>query len=204
MKDDFECFIKSSILDRKRKLSIHDEFIEFEDNDLATGNNSKFYSKDITSFRFGLKWINGYKFTIGRIYCIDVKNKENQIIKLRLKSIYGIRINELHKKYASIVNKLIDIHFKRISEKYIQQFRNRDEFILLSIKFLEEGIQLKNKKKILWEDLGTKNYHNKYNLFSKSDKNVYVIFEYFSDWNTVVLFSVIEQIIIDKKEKLHN
>ena len=199
LENNFECILKLSFLDRKRKLIINPSFIEFEDNDLAIGRNTKFDSEEIDSFRFGIKWINGYKFTIGRTYFIDIKSTTGKIIKLKLKSIYGIRKNELHHKYVTIVDKLIDFQFINIAKKYINQHRNAEDFTLLSIKFIEVGIQLKNKKIISWEDLATKQYNNKYSLFSKNNNNCYIVFEYDTDWNTAVLYSVVEQILLDKK-----
>lgn len=204
MEDHFECTLKSSFLDRKRKLIINTDYIEYEDNDLFNGSNTKFNKDEIASFRYGISWINGYKFTIGRIYCIEIKNNTSEVIKLKLKSIYGIRKKELHQKYASIVNSLIDFQFMDIAKTFINEFRKGNEFNLVSIRILNEGIQLKSKKIILWEDLQTKQYYNKYSLSSKTNKNIYTLFEYTTDWNTAVLYSVIEQILIDKKEKPYN
>ncbi len=200
MEQHTEFSIKSSFYDRKRKLILSPNYIEFEDNDLANGSNTKFETKDINSFRYGVKWINGYAFTFGRIYSIEIKNNEGKIIHLKLKSIYGIRKNELFQKYASIINSLLDLYFIPIAEKHIQLYYNKEEFNFGPIKITPEGIELKNKKTILWKDLYTKNYYTKYSVSSKTNKNDYCIFEYNEDWNTAVLFSVIEKILLDKKE----
>lgn len=200
MQTSFECFIKSAFYDRRRKLTITSDCIEFEDNDLVHGKNTKFTKEEIESFRFGIKWLNGYSFTFGRIYCIDIKNKKGRQIKLRLKSIYGIRKKELHHKYATIIDQLLDFHFMDIAKNYIHQFKKNKLFTIASIQFLPEGIQLKNNPILLWEDLATKQYSNKYSLFSKTNKELYIILEYNYDWNTAVVYSVVEKILLDKKE----
>src|SRR5436190_1542842 len=105
-----EYLIKPSILDAVSKLELDHEFIRFS----TPGSHMPavmFRSGEITGFRFGVKWIRGYWFTIGRIYCIDVRNTVNQEIRIRLKSIYRIRVHSLNKKYSEIVNSLYAQYF---------------------------------------------------------------------------------------------
>ncbi|VXC35887.1 conserved hypothetical protein [Flavobacterium sp. 9AF] len=189
-----EYTIKSSFYDRNRKLILSPNYIEFDDNDWVNGTNTKFEIEEIDSFRYGIKWLHGYAFTFGRIYFIEIKNKEGKIVKLKLKSVYRIRKKQLFEKYASIINQLLDLYFIPIAEKYIQLYNKNEEFYLLSIKIKQEGIELKNEKVILWNDLETRNYFTKYSLSSKKDSNCYCLFEYAENWNVAVLFSVIEEI----------
>src|SRR6266481_4824997 len=103
--------LKSSIFDRPRQLVLDPLYLEFDDNNLASSTPTKFLKEEIEGIRFGIKWISGYGFNIGRIYCIDIKNKSGQIIKLRLKSIYGIRKKQLADKYVKIANTLFRYYF---------------------------------------------------------------------------------------------
>src|SRR5882757_58301 len=103
--------LKSTIFDRPRQLVLDPLYLEFDDNNLASATPTKFHKEEIEGIRFGIKWIKGLDFYIGRIYCIDIKNRSGQIIKLRLKSIYGIRKKQLADKSVKIANALLRYYF---------------------------------------------------------------------------------------------
>jgi hypothetical protein len=191
--------IKSSWLDRVRQLTINSEYIEFDDKDGIADPPTKFEAKDIESFRFGVKWINGYQFVIGRIYCVDIKSNKNDIIKIRLKSVYGINKKKLGEKYSSIVNALYDNHFDRLSMSLLEMFHNNCDFVILNVRFDQHGITLIDKKAVIpWNDVGTRSYSTYYSIFSKTNPDAYKIFEYLNDWNTGILYSVSRQILKEK------
>jgi hypothetical protein len=191
--------IKSSILDRYRQLVIDKNYIEFGDNELIATPPTKFNKEDITGFRYGIKWINGYQFTIGRTYCIDIQNKNGKIIKLRLKSLYGVRKKQLTNKYIQIVNALHDCFFDDLSRQYLTKFNENIEFELGGLLFSQKGISFKaNSDAIPWEDIGTASYRTYYTIYPKSDPNQYKAFEYLYHWNTGVVYSVSRQILKNK------
>lgn len=191
--------IKSSFLDRDRQLVITDEYVELDDKDAIAAKPTRFAAADIVAFRSGIKWIRGYQFIIGRIYCIDIKSTSNLIIKIRLKSLFGINRKKLAEKYVSIVNALYDHILDNISRDYLKQFSNSLEFEILGVTFKATGIYFNDKKKLIeWEDLVTKNYSTYYALFSKSDPAFHKAFEYLIDWNTGILYSVSRQVLKNK------
>jgi len=188
--------LKSSILDRPRQLVLDPLYLEFDDNNLASSTPTKFLKEEIEGIRFGIKWIRGYGFYIGRIYCIDIKNKSGQIIKLRLKSIYGIRKVQLAEKYVKIANTLLRYYFDSLALQHIQSFQNNEHIEILGVKIDAEGVLFDQKiGKISWNFLGTKQYQTYYTLFSEVDPNKYKAFEYINHWNTSLLESVIEGIL---------
>jgi hypothetical protein len=192
--------IKSSIFDRARQLTIDKDFIEFDDKDLISAPPAKFLKNDIIGLRHGVKWINGYQFIIGRIYCIDVRNKADEIIKIRFKSIYGIRKKELAEKYSKIINALYDNFIDNITRDYLKQFTDEKEFYIAGIRFNQTGIAFDEKSDIiLWKDVGTKPYQSYYSIYSISNPNKYKLTEYLTEWNTWVLYSVSRQILKDKE-----
>ena len=91
MNQSIQLFIKSSILDRERQLTVTNDFIEFDNTEFSSETPIKLLKSDITGLRHGVKWINGYQFVIGRIYCIDLLSSNSEILKIRSKSVYGIR-----------------------------------------------------------------------------------------------------------------
>lgn len=197
MKEAIKISIKSDFFDRKRELTFHPDFLEFDDNDKIDGISTKFEKESITKFKFGIKWLNGYAFTFGRIYCIDIENKHGKQIKLRLKSIYGINLRSLTEKYANIVDSLQDYYFDEISRKYLNDFSNNIIFKINNIEYDAYGVNFE-KYSIAWEDLQTKNYRNYFSITSKSDNSKYILIDYMNDWNGTVIYSVTRKILMDK------
>ena len=191
-----EYVLKSSIFDRPRQLVLDPLYLEFDDNNMVSSLPTKFLKEEIEGIRFGIKWIKGLDFYIGRIYCIDIKNKSGQIIKLRLKSIYGIRKKKLADKYVKIVNALFRYYFDALALQHIESFQNNQPIEILGVKIDAEGVTFDQKiGKISWNFLGTKRYHTYYTLFSEVDPNKYRAFEYINHWNTSLLQSVVEGIL---------
>jgi len=192
MPQPLKLFLKSTIFEKEKVLIIDPEFLEYDGM-----NFSKF---EIAEVCYGIKAIKGYRFRIGRIYCIDIKSLNGNIIKLRLKSLYRIRIKKLTEKYKIILNALFKNYINDISLTYIKMFNDKIDFSVLGVIFSQAGIQLDKKSDIIsWLDLGTKKYNTYYSLFSNSDSKKYKLFYYLSDWNTVVLYSVSRSILKAKQ-----
>jgi hypothetical protein len=199
MSDALHLTIKPSLLDRSRKLTISPDYLEFDNRSSVGLEPTRFEKKDINGLRYGIKPIEGYQFVIGRIYCIDICNKEGQTIKLRLKSLYGVRKLQLARKYSEIVNILLDFFFDDIAKVLLGKFNRGDSFTILDVTFCAEGVQLsKDAQLITWDDLGTKSYFRYYTMYSKANANHYKVFEYLVDWNASTLYSVSRQILKDK------
>ena len=199
MSQPLEIKVKSSILDRDRTLIIDPEYIEFDDKDLKESKPARIAKSDITGFKFGLKPVRGYYFYIGRIYCIDVKGSQDQQIKIRIKSLYGIRKKELTQKYSSIVKALYGYYMDEIILKYLNQFSNKEQFEIAGVIFNTDGVIFNEKIGVVtWFDLGTRTYYNYYTLYSMQQPAKYKAFEYINDWNTAILYSVSRQILKDK------
>ena len=82
MSDRLEITVKSSILDRHRKLTIDENYIQFDDKDHVDAEPTRFEKENIIGIRYGVALISGYRFYIGRIYCIDIKNESGKGILL--------------------------------------------------------------------------------------------------------------------------
>jgi hypothetical protein len=194
-----EVTLKSSIFDRERRLIINKDCIEFDNSRFNSKATAKLFKSEISGFRYGIKWINGYQFVIGRIYCIDVRSSDKRLLKIRLKSVYGVRKRQLTEKYGIIVNTLYDYFFDDISRDYLSQFAKQKNFEILSVTFTQTGIALYSNSAIIpWEDVGTRSYQTYYVLFCKSEPNKYRAFEYLYHWNTGVLYSVSREILKEK------
>src|SRR5258705_9452101 len=146
MMQSIDLILKTSIFHKESPLIITPEFIEYKNINL-----SKF---EIDQLRYGIKAIRGYRFRIGRIYCIDIKSLTGSIMKIRLKSLYGIRKNRLEKKYKLILNALFQNFINDISGSLIAEFNKKIDFDILGVTFMQEGIILDKESKIIsWLNL---------------------------------------------------
>ena len=191
-----EFTVKSSIFDRTRQLTIDPEYLEFDDNDLGSSLPVRFSKEEIEGIKYGVKGIRGYRFRIGRIYYIDIKSFSVEVIKIRLKSIYRIRIKRLEAKYGQILKVLFTYYFNEIARRYLEFFRAGESFELLGVRFSADGVLFDEKIGLIpWEFLGTKKYWTYYALFSETNPEYYKAFNYVDQWNAAVLHSVTEGIL---------
>jgi len=191
-----EFILKSSIFDRPRQLTLDRGYIEFDDTELVSASPTRFSAKDLAAIRFGIKPIEGYRFNIGRVYRIDLMDTAGKIIKLRLKSIYGVRKKQLHNKYADIVNYLLVNYFDPVAAKYISLFKENQPFELLGVSVNAEGVLFSEKAgRISWNFVGTKRYWSYYTIFSETDPNQYIAFQYIEHWNATILAGVVDTIL---------
>jgi hypothetical protein len=194
--------IKPSIFDRVRQLIINKDFVEYDDKDLSSAAATIFLKNDIAGLKYGIKWIKGYRFTIGRIYCIYICNKKNEIIKIRLKSIYGVRKAELFEKYSKIVKVLYASFINDISRNYFQQFSAGTELNLAGIRLTQTGVFLKEKSDMVaWMDIEIKAYVRYYDVYSISNPAKHKIIEYFNEWESGILYGVLQQVLKEKGYK---
>ncbi|MEO8516058.1 MAG: hypothetical protein ABI426_04900 [Flavobacterium sp.] len=204
---EFVTKIRRSFLDTaKRDLIINADFIKFEDKNHHDDLYTIFHKSDIKEYRYGIRWIRGAEFTIGREYQIFIRNHEDKVLKINFKSFYGFNKNVNHKKYNDILNALWKHFFGSIVTTYINQFHNGEIFSIGNVEFTEDGITINdkavfNKKqdKIVWKDLGTRDYHRYFALFSKENAaNINHCYYYKDEWNIGVLYSVVIGILKHK------
>ncbi len=195
-KPDITIYIRSSLLDRERQLIFSEEGIIYENNDLKGAPLKLIEKEKIDGFRYGIKSIKGFALVIGRVFCIDVRAANKTALKIRLKSLYGVRKKLLGEKYVRIFNLLFEYYFEDHLEKYAEKIDSGDTIFLIGTLISQEGILLTNKSPLIkWENLGTGAYATYYALFSKSDTGHYKTFDYLTEWNTALLFSLTRTIL---------
>jgi hypothetical protein len=191
MAESLQLILKSTLFASAKHLSINPDILEYGDENLS--------AFEICEIRYGVKAINGYRFRLGRVYCVDIKSVTGKLIKIRLVSLYRIRVKVLEDKYKQIIQALFANYFDKISLNFINSFHDKVDFDILGVVFSQEGILLnKNSLPIPWADVGNKNYWRYYSLFSKSNPNNNKSFYYLTDWNTAVLHSVLKHILNTK------
>ncbi len=200
---ELKILIKRGPIDNKfRELLIHPDFIRFEVGNFSNPH-IEIKKSLVNEYRFGVRWISGYKFTIGREYQIFIRDSAGQILKIHFKSFYGIKKIECHNLYSKILSNFWKYYFHDIANNYIQQFWNNVEFTICGVVFCNESLKIKKfgvfkevEIEIPWDKVRTKDYQTYFVIHSadnpaKENKS----FSYLDDWNTDILHSVTKTIV---------
>lgn len=196
--------IKRGPLDNlPRKLTIAHDSIEFQDKDTKINSFTRFNKDSIIAFKHGIKWIRGFKFTVGREYQIFLLNKDNNKLKISFKTFYGLNKKTLSETYSQILNKIWDYYFLPITESYLDKYWNNEPFELCNIQFDKNGVKIKstaslfsNTTFIQWIDLGIKDYNTYFVVYSTKDPSkINCSFRYIDDWNATISNKVIQTIL---------
>jgi hypothetical protein len=198
--------IKRSFLDNYlRPLHLHPEFIMFEDKDLVNDKFTAFKTPDIKEFRYGITWYR-YRIVFGREYQLHIRNYNNEVLKIKFNTYFGIKKREYNELYATIINSLWDLYFKNHVIEFVKEFEAGETFSIGEVNVNPEGVIIlvtklfkQEKKLILWEDVRLKKYSTYISVYS--DKNPMEFnrgYSYKEDWNTFVLYNVIKNILASK------
>jgi hypothetical protein len=209
--DEKEFIIKRGITDNHpRQLIFNENFLRFENKDLAGNQFTTFQKNQITDYSFGVKWMR-YYFVFGREYIITIKNAQNQIIKINFKTYFGRKKKEYNELYTNIVTDLWKYYFEQQAINFINKNEAGEEFEIGEVLFTEEGIIIKTnssirQKKALipWEKVQTKNYATYLAIYAVDDAaTTNRGYSYLNDWNTNVLYCVIRTILSRKNKKTY-
>lgn len=204
--------IKRGILDNSpRQLIINPEFIKFETENLRSDLITIFEKHEIKDYQFGIRWIRGIEFTIGREYQILIRNHENKIIKISFKSYYGYKKTELHKLYAHILKEIWSNFFSEIADNFLEKFNRNETFTIGDVIFTKDdltinisGIFTTDKSRIVWNKVRTKDYSTYFAIYSiENPKDINRGYSYLNDWNTEILYCVVRTILRDKKIEIY-
>lgn len=201
--------IKRSFLDNyQRELHLHSDFIKFEDKDLANDGFTSFKSSEIKEFRYGITFYR-YRFVFGREYQLYIKNFDDKILKIRFSTYFGIKKQEYNELYTKILNSLWDLYFKDQVVSFINEFEAGESFFIGETIINPEGIiisvtkLLKQEKKLIpWKDIGIRKYATYFSIYSKENPREYNRgYSYKEDWNTFVLYNVVQNILENKNKQ---
>lgn len=184
---------------RKRSLIIDKNFIKFENKNLKNDLFTVINKEDITGIRYGIHFIRGLEFYIGREYLIFIRDKFGKELKINFKLFYRRKLSEKHQHYCDIVDELWDKFISDICYNYYLKFKDKEKFSISGIEIVEDSIRF-DKKEVFYDDLELKQYHHHFMIFSREDNYKNKMLYYLKDKDAVILFSVLKTII--KHEQL--
>ncbi len=197
-----EIIFKPTFFSEAQKLVLNPEFIEFYKSPEDI-NPIRFSKLEIDGFRFGVKLLRGYKLVFGRIYCVDIKNTNETIIKIRLTSVYKVGIKQMHKKYNLIIGAILQYYASELVSQYLKLFNYKQPFSILNVYFNQLGIVLNDKYNIEWNNIDVRTYTRYVAVSRKNKPEIYKTFDYIEEWNTLVLYNVL-RLILKSKNLLKN
>lgn len=179
---------------RKRSLIIGENSIKYENKDQKEDLFTVIKKEDIAGIRYGIHFIKGLEFYIGREYLIFIRDQSNKEIKINFKLFYARKLNEKHQLYTEIVDEIWDNFIGDISQSYIEKFESNESFNLAGIQIFNEKIKFGNNE-IFIEDLEMKTYKHHFIIYSKTDNYKNKMLYYLKDKDAVILFDVLNNII---------
>lgn len=203
--------IKRGLWDSKpRKLIFNCNYFEFEDKIVGEDKPTRINKTDIKEFRYGIVWIRGLEFYIGRQYQIHIKTTDNKVLTIDFLTYYGINKKELNKKFYNIVNDLFDFYFEDIVNDYLDRFFNNQTIEICGVEINQTFVKLKFKKliktytkEISWDNLKTRAYQTYYAIYSSENAaDINKSYKFLDDYNTYVLQCVLETIIKTDNQKV--
>jgi len=156
-------------------------------------------AENITGFRYGVSWINGYAFTIGRQYFIDIQTDQQKTIRIRLGSYYGIRKRLYGSIWSEIIHQLWSNYFVNLYNYYYDLYNIHQTFELCGIKFLFGGIGWDAHNILPWNLICISNYYNYFMIYNCNNKKQNKSKTFAKDWNAVVLQALLRKIVEERK-----
>ena len=178
---------------RKRQLIIDENFLKFENKDYNEDLFTVIPKEEIAGIRYGIHFIRGFEFYIGREYQIFIKTKSGKELKIFFKLFYRRKLDEKHQLFCSIVEELWNCYFDDILNEYIGQYNNHEEFNLGGILFKDTCIQF-DKKEISYSDVAIIKYNHYFMVYSKEDQYKNKMLYFLKDENAVLVSSLINLI----------
>ncbi|WP_312076715.1 hypothetical protein [Chryseobacterium sp.] len=179
---------------RPRLLKINSKGIVYQNKDLKSNQFTSVNKEEIIGLRYGIEFIKGYKFYIGRKYLIFVKTQDKKELKIDFKLFYSIKLQEKHNLYCDVVDSLWENIFSEFTNNLIQKIISGENVEVAGILVSDDKIRF-NKTEIYLSDLAIKKYHHYFILHSKQNQTINKMLYYLKDDNAVILLEIITDLI---------
>ncbi|MBS1500830.1 MAG: hypothetical protein JST32_02125 [Bacteroidetes bacterium] len=151
-------------------------------------------AKDIAAFRYGVKWISGYQFTIGRVYVIEIKDINDRVFSIKLNSYYRIKSKIYHKIWLDLLDHLWKSYWVEKLNHYYSLYKNKQVFELAGVIFESFGISWSNGS-LSWDEIALSNYQTYFMIHHRDDVRKNYSRNFMNDWNALLLQALLQVII---------
>ncbi|MCJ8167530.1 hypothetical protein MKJ04_21995 [Pontibacter sp. E15-1] len=184
--------LSTGLLGRKRTLRLSPEYLEYENKEFEASRFTRVSKEDVLDIKHSMSWIIWYRFYVGCDFRIDIRTRENGILKIRFFSYFS-QNSASQKAYDTITDYMWDFYFKDIVEDYRQEFAAKQELRVCGVWLTAEGAYFAADGQLTaWPDVAVKEYEEYFALYNKHDPELNKIIE-FDEWESHILFSVLSQ-----------
>jgi hypothetical protein len=189
--------ITSGFLERKRKLVLANEYIEFENGDFKGHEFTKLNKDNIADFKHGVDWIVWYEFTVGRLFSVTFRDNQNKELKISFNSYFRLHPQN-DQLYSDIVDDVWKYYHSDIVYAFLEKIYNGEELLLQGLKISNGGIQLRgHESKLPWEKVAIKDYSGYFAIFDKNNPASNSTISY-NEYGTETLWSAVRTILNEK------
>jgi len=190
--------VRTSFFSRSRLLTISPESVSIG---MSTEGDSQLSipKDDVDSIRYTARRVR-YYFYLYTYFKIDIRGFSGQTIRIRLFSLFGYHKKQIANRYGDILQYLYHHFFRDLVLHYLDLFANGIDFDIAGLVFTQQGIKFSNKAEMIpWQEVDTRDYLSYFSVFSKKDNYNYRAYNYWDDWNTTILNTVIISILKRKE-----
>ncbi|MCB0428681.1 MAG: hypothetical protein H6585_08390 [Flavobacteriales bacterium] len=195
-----------------RQLILTKKFIRYEGKDPHSKSFTEVQAEDITAFRYGIRWLQGYAFNIGREYQVEIQYGNKQVLKICFLSLYGIHRKEYHELYAQILDGFWNFYFVPRIPKLLKRFTDGEVIELCNTPVSQDGIIISSdlltgpKSYVIpMEQAEVRTYTHYFVLCSKEDPGkINKRYSFLDDWNALLLMGLLLTILEGKHVEGHS
>ncbi len=173
----------------KKLIISHDEIVYTRRSFRGT-KQSVMPLKELVGFKYGVEWIHGFKFVIGRTYVFWFKSAD-KTIRVSLTSLYRMNFKDRWEKYEAIFKKVWNIIAGRMVEYFLDKIKKGEPVTLNEVEIKSSGVSYMRSGKshsVALTDVGIRVYETYFVIHDKKDPtDSYISFSYKDDWNSLVL-----------------
>jgi hypothetical protein len=199
----YETIVKRDALDLKgRHISINDKLITFDDHAM--------FSNEVTSMRYGIMQMKVFHgIRTGKYYKIELLNnkREKMSIFFGPAEMFAGGYNA-EETYDNVINALWHAVKKRLVDEALEKLEKGYSYRAGDCLLTKEGLNLNVSflftKKIIfipWEKIEKEISFGKLYLFPRNHKLLKCKLSFLKTWNAVVLYSLLEFLLHEKKYK---
>lgn len=182
--------LPTGLLGRKRTLRLSPTFLEYENRESDAGHLTRVSKEDILDIKHSMRWIIWYRFYVGCDFRIDIRTRQNGILKIRFVSYFG-QNSTYQDAYDSITDYMWEHYFSDIEETYMQEFAANQDLRLCGVWLTADGVYFSNDGQLTeWADVAVKEYEEYFALYNRQNPEQNKRIE-FDEWESHILFSMI-------------